>query len=263
MTTAFGQSIAPHRPLTPPPDIPRLTLEVSQPISAPVPNRSLPFCPTGPPINRGEDGLSTPPETPPSKESTLKSFSLLKSARAHPTVSDQPLVYSTCFADLVAALDEIASELFPDPRHTFPWLHGLHDENQMQLAFFAARRGFQREVPKCFNWVTIVKCGGDMSSGCLRGAVSPDEILELSSQDDMSFLDVDPKQGFGIRNFQIQIAKIARVTDIVIYRDQSESLESAHELAKLCATAQRTWRQENDFDRDEFAPVYSTFVLSG
>ena len=251
------------RPPTPPPDTPQLRLGGPISASVPIPNKRLLHCPTGPApslVDRSSRNLSTPPESPPSKDTTFENVLLLRSL---PKLSDQPPVYAVQIDELATALGGLAEEHFPDSKLTFPWLHGLHVENQVQTAFFAARQSLQRDTPRCFNWITIVKCGGDLSSACLKGAVSPDDILHMSDLDDVSFLDVNPKDGFGIRNFQIQAAKIATVSDIVVYRDQNMSPKAAREMARRCAFAQDKWRREHGSSSDDSSPVYRTLLLSG
>ena len=133
----------------------------------------------------------------------------------------------------------------------------------MQLAFFTARRRTQRSPPKCFRGITIIKAGNDLSKSRLKGAVSPDEVLELKRGRDATFIDVDPREGFSVRNFQIQTAKMATVSDIVIYGDQSTKAEEIQELAKRSAIAQNNWRLRSGMIDDEDSPTYNTFVLSG
>ena len=133
----------------------------------------------------------------------------------------------------------------------------------MQLAFFTARRRTQRDPPRCFRGITIIKAGNDLSKARLRGAISPDEVLDINRGRHANFIDVDPREGFSVRNFQIQAAKMATVSDIVVYGDQSTPIEELHELAKKFAIAQGTWRARSGLVGDEDAPTYHTFVLSG
>lgn len=135
----------------------------------------------------------------------------------------------------------------------------------MQLAFFAARRKTQRSPPKCFRGITIVKAGSDLSRSRLRGAVGADEILDYSwaSQDATSFLEADPREGFSVRNFQIQVAKMATVSDIVVYGDDETRREKVHDLAKQLARAQANKRAELEKIVDGYVPAYNTFVLEG
>ncbi len=106
-----------------------------------------------------------------------------------------------------------------------------------------------------------MKAGGDLSRSKLKGAVSPEEILNLDNGDDATFLDVDPREGFSVRNFQIQATKLAMVSDIVVYGDDETEEEEVRDLAKKIAIAQSTCRVKSSFG-DEYAPAFNTFVVS-
>ena len=245
--------------LTPPPETSTLSLDTSRPGSALIPNKHLPYCPTGP--SPGNSQLASPPASPPTKDSGLQTFSLLHPADTYPQIISNPPVFSIDAFTLAAAINEQAAQPFPDPKLAFPWLHGLHAENQVQLAFFIARRRALRKTPHCFRGITIVKVGGDLTKARLKGAVSADELLDLKNGKDASFLDVDPKDGFSVRNFQIQAAKMATVSDIVVYADTETKREEMHDLAKKFATAQQTWQVWNGHG-DEHVPIFNTFIMS-
>ena len=253
----------PRQTPTPPPDAPHLSLETNRSSSAPIPNKHLPCCPPGPAPRPSCDTPATPPDTPPSNSSGQHLFSPLSPAARYSKLIEKPAVYSIDCVTLGHALRELAAQPFPDPQASFPWLHGLHAENHMQLAFFTARNKTQRHTPKCFRGITIIKAGGDLSKGRLQGAVSSAEILEPSSGKDARFLDVDPREGFSVRNFQIQVVKMAMLSDLVVYRDRSTSVEEVHHLARKLATAQKACRTKTGFAQDASAPAYNTFILSG
>ena len=249
-------------PATPPPDETSFRLESPRSLILPVPNKHIPFCPTGPSVADAA-GPSTPPDTPPSKDSAISRTSVLQALSSSRRVVHDPPVYSIDGDGLEEAIEAIASEPVADTADVFPWLHGLHEENQMQIAFFAARRRSQREPPRCVRSLMIVKAGGDLSRRRLKGAVSPDEILSSTSQPDIQFLDADPREGFSVRNFQIQIAKAATVSDIIVYRDGSADLEDMFTLATKLAFAQRNWRVKCKVEDDVTMPAYNVFVLEG
>ena len=259
MSTLVIHQAASRASLTPPPETSALTLDTSRSGSAPIPNKHLPYCPAGP--APGKSQLASPPASPPTKNSGLQTFSLLHPADTYPLVLDNPPVFSIDAFTLAAAINEQATQPLPDPKLAFPWLHGLHAENQVQLAFFIARRKALRKTPQCFRSITVVKVGGDLTKARLKGAVSADEILEIKNGKDPSFLEVDPKDGFSVRNFQIQATKMAIVSDVVIYAETETNAEEIHDLAKNFATAQNTWKVKNG-DRDEHMPNFSTFILS-
>ena len=134
----------------------------------------------------------------------------------------------------------------------------------MQLAFFAARRKTQRNPPKCLRGITLVKAGPDLSKSRLKGAVGADEILGCGrSHDASSFLEVDPREGFSVRNFQIQVAKMAMVSDIIVYGDDETRKEEVSELGRRLARAQAKRRVEVEKAVDGWVPTYNTFVLEG
>ena len=170
-------------------------------------------------------------------------------------------MYKIDACTLATAIDRLASQQFPDPDHVFPWLHGLHTENHVQLAFFVARRKALRKTPKCFRAITIVKAGGDLKIARLKGAVSEDEFLGNTDDQGAEFLEVDPKDGFSVRNFQIQATKMATVSDIVVYGDDTARSEQVHGLAEKCSSAQKTWRAKNN-QGDEIISTFNTFILS-
>jgi len=143
-------------------------------------------------------------------------------------------------------------------------MHGLHPENDLQLAFFIARRRSLRKLPRCIRGITIVKARGDLSHSKLKGAVAPDELLHIgrSGQDTPRFLESDPKEGFSVRNFQIQAAKLATMSDVVVYGDDKTPKEEVRRLAESIAKAQKIWK-EKDRESGVEKPNFSTFVLRG
>ena len=245
--------------MTPPPETSELSLNTSRPSSTPVPNKHIPYCPAGP--APGNPQLASPPASPPTSDSSLQTFSLLHPADTYPQIIDDPPVFSIDAFTLAAAINEQAAQPFPDPKLAFPWLHGLHAENQVQLAFFIARRKALRKTPQCFRGITIVKVGGDLTKARLKGAVSADEILDLRSGREASFLEVDPRDGFSVRNFQIQAPKMATVSDIVLYADSKTKSEDILDLAKNFAIAQSTWQVKSG-SGNERMPIFNTFIMS-
>lgn len=129
-----------------------------------------------------------------------------------------------------------------EPRHVFPWLHGLHADNEMQMGFFTGKKKWLRKSPKLLRGITIIKVGGDLSRAKLKGTVAPEEVLNLSESGEQGFLDCDPREGFSVRNFQIQTAKMATLSDIVIYGDESTDPETVQAVAKKTSSIQRKWK---------------------
>lgn len=261
-TLVIQQPVVRQSPTPPPQGLTSLSPDTSRPNSAPIPNKHIPYCSPGP-APRSQQTPVTPPDSPPSKNSSLQTFSLLHPANPYLRIKDNPPIHSIDAFTLAAATDELAAQLLPEPKHVFPWLHGLHAENQVQLAFFIARRKALRNTPKCFRGITIIKTGGDLTKSRLKGAISSDEILSLDNEQDASFLDVDPREGFSVRNFQIQATKMALVSDVVVYGDSLVDPDEVYSLATKVSIAQDTWRVKNGYGADDQAPTFNTFCLSG
>lgn len=145
----------------------------------------------------------------------------------------------------------------------FPWLHGLHCDNQVQLAFFVARKKSLRKTPRCLRGITLIKFGSDLTHSRLKGSIGLEEALTFSacSRGEREFLDCDPKEGFSVRNFHIQAAKLARISDIVLYGDESIDRKAMRALAESISSAQRNLKRELEAN-GEIAEQFHTFVLS-
>ncbi|KAK7538402.1 dual specificity protein phosphatase PPS1 [Phyllosticta citribraziliensis] len=249
----------PARSSTPPPHLALTSNPKGTP--PPVPNKHLPVCHPGPqPSTRGPE---TPPASPPVKNSVLETTSILSPPDSFSTLTTDPHVYSIDAHSVAQALDHLATQPLPDPKQVFPWLHGLHAENQIQLAFFVQRQNSLRKVPRCIRAITIVKASEDMGHSKLKGAIPPSELLlaHESPEDAASFLDTDPRDGFSVRNFQIQACKMATVSDIVVYRDHKTSKDETLKLARKVSAAQRIWRARHVANGCE-VQQFNTFVVS-
>ena len=244
-----------------PPHTPSLNLETSNFGPVPVPNKHIPYCSPGPAPGLQQIGPFTPPASPPSRHDSLHGSSILHQIECYARITNFPPVYSIDPPTLNAVLEQIAAQPTPESQLVFPWLHGLHADNHVQLAFFLARRRASRSIPRCLRSVTIVKAGGDLSKSRIKGAISPEEILSPLKGRGSVFLDADPKDGFSIRNFQIQTAKMALVSDVVIYRDKDTKVSTATNIAKRIAEAQDTWRESNDLIA-QCGSSFNTFVVS-
>ena len=248
-----------ERSATPPSSLAINTSPISSPV--PVPNKHLPICSPGP---RPVPGLETPPASPPVRDVTADAASSQDYFERSSALVENPPVYSVSAQGLVEGLERLASLPMPEPRLVFPWLHGLHPDNQLQLAFFVARRRLVKRSPKAICGITIVKVGGDLSSSKLKGAIAPQEIIAVEGQhgDSATFHDIDPREGFSIRNFQIQTCKIATVSDIIVYGQDGVPEEVVMKVAKQISTAQLLHREKVESPLRQ-ARNYGTFVLSG
>ncbi|KAF2121475.1 hypothetical protein BDV96DRAFT_483649 [Lophiotrema nucula] len=244
----------PGRSSTPPP---HLTLNTSsRGTPAAIPNKHIPICSPGPVPARTPD---TPPSSPPSKDSIIETSSITYPPDKYCLqYSRDPPLWTITAERLTQALDHLSTQPLPNPDQVFPWLHGLHADNQIQLAFFVSRRKSVRKIPRCIRSITVVKTGGDLSSSKLKGAIAPEELLPTCTDENGSFLECDPKDGFSVRNFQIQACKLAMVSDIIVYGDEQTSPNDTIALAKRISRAQRQYEQRNGFARG----LFNTFILS-
>jgi dual specificity MAP kinase phosphatase len=160
---------------------------------------------------------------------------------------------------MAEAVEHMATQPLPNPEQVFPWLHGLHAENQIQLAFFSSRRKSVRKVPRCIRSLTLVKTGGNLNTSKLKGAIAPVELLQSASSDSPTFVECDPKDGFSVRNFQIQACKMAMVSDIIVYGDQKTHPNETVALAQQISKAQRHYEDMHGLPRC----LFNTFMLSG
>lgn len=216
-----------------------------------VPNKHIPVCPPGPvPLQEP----NTPPPSPGKPEHDSQP-SLLYPPTDFNHVDSGPLtVYDLSAAQVAEALDYASRQPLPEPSLVFPWLHGLHPLNHLQLSFFTARSRALRKTPSCLRGITLVKTDGDLTVSRLKGAISPHEFLCSASTP--AFQDVDPKDGFSVRNFQIQSAKSAMTSDIVVY---GHDLSGTRKLAWNVAAAQERWRDKHSTQGHPI-PTYNTFV---
>ncbi|KAF2772890.1 tyrosine protein phosphatase 1 [Teratosphaeria nubilosa] len=231
-----------------------------------VPHKHIPYCSPGPrPASRV---LDTPSASPPAASQLIDTTSLTYPPQAFEKISQDPPVYSISAPKLSQAIEHLATQRLPAAHQVFPWLHGLHVDNQLQLAFFTSRKKTLRKTPKCIRGLTIVKAGGDLSHSRLKGAIAPEEVLAMSpglmdkkSQEAAEFLEADPREGFSVRNFQIQAAKMATVSDIVVYRDGRTSKQEALKLARQMSRAQSVWQRKMD-GVVVAGRLFNTFVVS-
>jgi dual specificity MAP kinase phosphatase len=254
-TLALSRPIPPHRPASSldNPITPPLSFDQSSAtpqFTPPVPNKHIPVCPPGPAL---DDQLETPPESPQSIDERTQT-SVLYPPDAFHRLDSGPLSVYEIDADHVASALEIASrQPLPDPNLVFPWCHGLHPHNHLQQAFFNARKRASGKTPTCMRTITVVKADGDLGVARLKGAVAPDELIHTDPTPE--FVEADPREGFSVRNFHIQTAKQALVSDIIVYGDDAAA---ARRVAWDMAAAQQRWRERHDNLHD--LPHYNTFV---
>lgn len=258
MLTTIALALRPIPLLRSSPSMSSLTSTITlDPVASPptpLPNKHIPVCPPGP-VPQQEP--TTPPPSP-SKDGDDVQQSLLYPPDHYPSLElDRLRVYQINATEVVAALDFSARQPLPDSNLVFPWLHGLHPHNTVQQTFFQSRKRVLRKTPSCLRGVTIVKADGELNNCRLKGAIAPQEIL-LPGAQPAEFLQVDPREGFSVRNFQIQSAKLALVSDVIVYGDDEDLVQ---EVAFDIASAQKLWRDSHEAQRHSL-PWYNTFVCT-
>ncbi|KAK4133094.1 hypothetical protein BT67DRAFT_55904 [Trichocladium antarcticum] len=255
-TIALSRPVAARRTSSAISSLSTITLDSNpnqpSPRPVPVPNKHLPVCPPGP-IPQQEP--TTPPPSP-VKEDGQPQQSLLSPPDKYIRLETGRLsLYKIDAADVAAALHHLARQPLPDPAQVFPWLHGLHPDNLVQQAFFMARKRALRKTPPCFRGITVVKADGELNVSRIKGAIAPQEFLQLGGAT-AEFLEVDPRDGFSVRNFQLQAAKLAMLSDIIVYGDDDLAVRK---LGWDIASAQQRWRDKHETLRHHL-PRYNTFV---
>lgn len=263
-TIALPRPFPQHRSSSLTPLSPTLTIDSlddqSEPCPPAIPNKHIPICPPGPAPNDRDP--NTPPPSP-ARNTHSNSHDGDRSPQQsllYPPTDFAPLdlgpnaVYEISAAQTADALDHISRQPLPEPEHVFPWFHGLHPVNHLQQSFFTSRNRALRNTPTLLRAIAVVKADGDLAVSRLKGAISPNEFLHSSSTPE--FQDVDPKDGFSVRNFQIQAAKSAMTSDIIVYGDD---VKLSRKMARDIAAAQQRWRERHEGQGLQL-PVYNTFV---
>lgn len=193
----------------------------------------------------------------PSHASALPQASLLCSPDSYVRVdSEDASIYEIDAASVAEALDYASQQLLPPPSQVFPWLHGLHPENQTQRTYFDGHQCTIGSTPDCLRTITLVKADGNLSLARLKGAIAPGEFMRPGATPE--FIDADPLSGLSVRNFHIQPAKVAATSDIIIY---GLNPDETRRVAWKVAVAQKRWR-ERQHEEAKNLPMYNTFVCT-
>ncbi|KAI2620145.1 hypothetical protein GGS26DRAFT_314101 [Hypomontagnella submonticulosa] len=252
-TVALPRPVPPHRTSSGIVTLSPIALEtinpqqVSNAAPVPIPNKHIPVCPTGPAPVREPN---TPPPSPGREDEQRRSSLLHPPDKFERLEAGSLSIFKIQPADVAAALDHLSRQPLPDPSQVFPWFHGLHPNNQIQQTFFMTRSKAVRQIPNCLRGITVVKADGDLSTARLKGAIAPNEFMQSGSEGE--FIEVDPKEGFSVRNFHIQAAKTAITSDIIVYGDDANVVRK---LGWEIASAQSKWRRKH-----ESIPKYNTFI---
>lgn len=170
--------------------------------------------------------------------------------------SEDASMYEIDAASVAAALDYASQQLLPPPSQVFPWLHGLHPENQTQRTYFDGHQCVIGSTPNCLRAITLVKADGNLSLARLKGAIAPGEFMRPGATPE--FIDADPLSGLSVRNFHIQPAKVAATSDIIIY---GLNPDETRRVAWKVAVAQKRWREKQHAEAKNL-PTYNTFVCT-
>ncbi|KAI1320074.1 hypothetical protein F5Y16DRAFT_405741 [Xylariaceae sp. FL0255] len=262
-TIALPRPITTHRSSS---DIVSLASPITIEPQQAIPNKHIPICPPGPaPVQTP----NTPPPSPGRDEDEEDDLDVggrrhrrshHVSPFEHPPLhfprsrSGQLSIYQLDAADVATALMYISQQALPPPSQVFPWLHGLHPLNHTQQAFFIARKKTSRKTPRCLRGLTVVKADGNLCESRLKGAIAPQEFLQPGLEGE--FIEIDPKEGFSVRNFQIQAAKTATISDIIVYGDDPTLVRK---VAWKVAAAQAKWREKHA-GQGHAIPDYNTFI---
>ena len=103
------------------------------------------------------------------------------------------------------------------------------------------------------------------SKSLLVGSIYPSDIFnppipndgENNYHEPRGFLKISDSEGINLRNFKIQVAKYATLSDIVVYGENGLN-DTVLEIAKQAAWAQQALREENPNGID-----YEVFVILG
>ncbi|CAG8616303.1 7314_t:CDS:2 [Ambispora leptoticha] len=134
----------------------------------------------------------------------------------------------------------------------FPWLHGVDGTNHQQNMFFNVNNC---NVPE-HRGVTIVQAEEDSQKSQLVGSVYPSDILNPPNENAIrGFLNIQEEDVINLRNFKIQVAKYATLSDIVVYGEHGLN-DQVLQIAKQVAWAQQVMREERPNGIE-----YETFVI--
>lgn len=260
-------AIRPPRDTPTPPPMPAATASV-QPLSMPGVSSTTPISIPNKHISVAGPNYAnpvTPPASPRSEQSHSSEeangcmSSLLYPADDYPSICSSPPIRAIDAAGVASSMNFSSRQPLPDIENIFPWAHGLHPENTIQLAFFYARKKSVRRAPTCYRGIVVVKVG-DQTHSRLKGAVTSEEILPPSLTAP-GFLSVDPRDGFNVRNFHIQVRKFACLSDIIVYGDNDAGQEEVMKVAKRISAAQLYYRVQYQGNSVREFPIYSTFVV--
>lgn len=230
--------------------------------------------------NSIHSALDTPPASPSDDTSSIESLESSQTLPSEPSLTHplfppdqhQPIcrekgtIYSISASTLAKAYHHVQTTSLPPASDLFPWAHGLNPRNAGQLCFFNANSHISRSPPINIGYRGLTIIHVPAPFGCYRpgrliGAVNHTEILGRSTRDG-HFVDPDPMKGICLRNFHIQTAKWALLSDIVVYSPRGGQSKEVLDVAERISQAQRLVRMKFSTNQHGIAP-YNTFVVTG
>lgn len=123
----------------------------------------------------------------------------------------------------------------------FPWLHGVDGQYYLQNLFFGVDKV---EIPRHRGMMVVHADSMCPHHARIVHSVLPHEILDDATSDDdnPSFADTSRGPNVHLRNFKIQIARYATISDIIVYGCD------AHAVAARIANAQTKLREKRQKD---------------
>ncbi|RIA98714.1 hypothetical protein C1645_749074 [Glomus cerebriforme] len=209
--------------------------------------------PTASPFTPPSSPLSPPPSSPATVRSPSPSV-----FDVFPFVCEDPPIRALSGSQYYLIHEAYHSSPLPNDI-LFPWLHGVDGTSPAQNSFF----GIQESPVPLHRGVTVVQAEEQTSKCLLVGSVYPSDIFnppilndgDHSCHELRTFLKMNDSEGINLRNFKIQVAKYATLSDIVVYGENGLN-DSVLEIAKQAAWAQQALREENPNGID-----YEVFVI--
>ncbi|KAI8388715.1 protein-tyrosine phosphatase-like protein [Radiomyces spectabilis] len=147
------------------------------------------------------------------------------------SLATDPLVFSISAEQYNDIQDIYATCPLPNDI-LFPWLHGVDGRSYQQNLFFRIRRSL---VPLHRGLLLVHADEAYPHHRRLVQSVLPSEILDITRT---AFFQHEVEQGINLRNFKIQVARYATISDIVVYGAEAE------QVAKQISQAQASLRAE-------------------
>ncbi|CAH1755754.1 14543_t:CDS:2 [Entrophospora sp. SA101] len=179
---------------------------------------------------------------PPSSPLSTTTVSSPATPRSHspsvfevfPIISENPLIRGLTASHYYRIHETYYTQSLPN-NMLFPWLHGVDGSNVQQNNFFCVNNC---PVPE-HRGITLIQADEGSERSQLIGSVFP----------------MADGEGINLRNFKIQVAKYATISDIIVYGEDGLN-ENVLKVAKQVAWAQQILREQRPIGIN-----YETFVI--